>query len=87
MSGGTFTIEDLKRIMHEAAGTDDSLDGENLDTDFAALGYDSLALLETGGRIEREYGISLDDDTVISAGTPGALIAEVNARLTPSQAL
>ncbi|MCX4469491.1 Oxytetracycline polyketide synthase acyl carrier protein [Micromonospora sp. MW-13] len=79
-----FTIEDLRRILRAAAGADE---GTHLTTDihdaaFDELGYDSLALLETGSRIEREYGISLDDSTVIEARTPRVLLAAVNARLS-----
>ncbi|MEV5516732.1 acyl carrier protein [Streptomyces flaveolus] len=79
-----FTLDDLRRILREAAGADEGvdLDGDILGTEFEALGYESLALLETGGRIEREYGITLDDDTLAEARTPGELIDAVNARLT-----
>jgi act minimal PKS acyl carrier protein len=78
-----FTLDDLKRILREGAGADESvdLDGDILDTGFEDLGYESLALLETGGRIEREFGITLDDDALFEARTPRALIAAVNALL------
>ncbi|GGP66127.1 MULTISPECIES: acyl carrier protein [Streptomyces] len=84
----TFTLEDLKRILLEAAGADEGvdLDGDILDTEFEVLGYESLALLETGGRIEREYGISLDDDALTDATTPRALIDVVNAQLSSASA-
>ncbi|HEY3896171.1 MAG TPA: acyl carrier protein [Pseudonocardiaceae bacterium] len=74
------TIEDLKRILREAAGTGENvdLDGEVLDTDFDDLGYDSLALLETAARITREYGVTLDDEAVTSARTPRRLLKVVN---------
>ncbi|GAA2502375.1 acyl carrier protein [Streptomyces thermolineatus] len=83
MSEQEFTVEDLKRILLEGAGADEGvdLDGDILDTDFEELGYESLALLETGGRIEREYGISLDDDVFTDHRTPRALVAAVNALL------
>jgi act minimal PKS acyl carrier protein len=83
MSERTFTIEDLKRILLEGAGADEGvdLDADILDTDFEELGYESLALLETGGRIEREYGISLDDDIFADNRTPRALVAAINAQL------
>ncbi|MCG8971667.1 acyl carrier protein [Streptomyces sp. CL12-4] len=79
-----FTLDDLRRILREAAGADEGvdLDGDILGTEFEALGYESLALLETGGRIEREYGITLDDDTLAEARTPGELVDAVNALLT-----
>ncbi|MFI6358580.1 acyl carrier protein [Streptomyces sp. NPDC050743] len=83
MSEQKFTLEDLKRILREGAGTDEGvdLDGDILDTDFEELGYESLALLETGGRIEREYGISLDDDVFTDHRTPRSLVAGINGYL------
>ncbi|MFF3752534.1 acyl carrier protein [Streptomyces sp. NPDC002018] len=83
MSKQEFTIEDLKRILLEGAGADEGVDlnGDILDTDLEELGYESLALLETGGRIEREYGITLDDDVITDNRTPRALIAAVNASI------
>jgi act minimal PKS acyl carrier protein len=83
MAGHEVTIDDLKRILREAAGEDEgiNLDGDILDQTFTDLGYDSLALLETGGRIEREHGISLDDSTIADSKTPRALLAAVNEQL------
>ncbi|UQX05442.1 acyl carrier protein [Streptomyces sp. RerS4] len=79
-----FTLTDLKRILLEGAGADEGvdLDGDILDTEFENLGYESLALLETGSRIEREYGISLDDDIFADNLTPRSLLVAVN-RLLP----
>ncbi|WP_042429169.1 acyl carrier protein [Streptacidiphilus anmyonensis] len=79
MSASEFTIDDLKRILREGAGADEAtnLEGDILDADFETLGYESLALLETIGRIEREYDISLDDEVLANAATPRELIAEV----------
>ncbi|KRV49568.1 actinorhodin polyketide synthase [Wenjunlia vitaminophila] len=84
MATEAFTLDDLKAILLEAAGADEAvdLDGDILDTEFEALGYESLALLETGGRIERTYQISLDDDALTGAVTPRALIDVVNAQLS-----
>ena len=74
------TIEDLKRILRESAGTDENvdLDGEILDTDFDVLGYDSLALLETAARIMREYNVTFDDEAATSARTPRQFLKVVN---------
>lgn len=79
-----FTLDDLKRILLEAAGVAEGvdLDADILDTEFEVLGYESLALLETGSLIEREYGISLDEEAVNDADTPRALIDVVNAQLS-----
>ncbi|MEU2671610.1 acyl carrier protein [Streptomyces sp. NPDC007164] len=87
MSAELFTLADLKQILLEAAGVEEGVDfdGDVLDTEFEALGYESLALLETGGRIERAYGIDLDDDVLTNAVTPRALIGAVNELLTVSR--
>ncbi|AXI73008.1 acyl carrier protein [Streptomyces bacillaris] len=84
-----FTLENLKRILREGAGADESVDfdGDILDTDFEELGYESLALLETCGRIEREYGITLDDSVVGDVRTPRRMVEVVNEhldRVTPA---
>ncbi|AZQ37985.1 acyl carrier protein [Streptomyces cyaneochromogenes] len=78
-----FTLVDLKRILLEGAGADDGvdLDGEILDMEFVDLGYESLALLETSSRIEREYHISLDESAMADVTTPRALIDLVNSHL------
>ncbi|MBB2910426.1 act minimal PKS acyl carrier protein [Streptosporangium becharense] len=80
-----LTITDLRRIMQECAGQDEStdMDGGSLHSSFETLGYDSLALLEASSVIERSYGIKLPDDTVLDAQmTPGELLALVNTALT-----
>ncbi|MFI1683029.1 phosphopantetheine-binding protein [Streptomyces sp. NPDC020607] len=87
MSEQPFTLDDLTRILVEAAGADEAapLDDDILDTPFGLLGYESLALLETGGCIEREYGIALDDDTLSDDLTPRELIHTVNERLAAAR--
>jgi act minimal PKS acyl carrier protein len=83
MSDRELTIDALKQILRDAAGVDEevNLDGDIADREFTDLGYDSLALLETGARIERAFGIRLDDDAIGSALTPRALLAVVNDQL------
>ncbi len=77
MSG--FTIEDLKRIVREGAGEEgESLHGDVLDVPFADLGYDSVAMLETVSRIEREYGLALADEVAAEARTPRQMLDVVN---------
>ncbi|WP_030205690.1 acyl carrier protein [Streptomyces sp. NRRL S-87] len=88
MATKAFTLDDLKRILQEAAGVAEGvdLDGDILDTEFDVLGYESLALLEAGSLIEREYGISLDEEAVNDANTPRAFIEVVNTQLVPAPA-
>ena len=78
-----FDLPELKRIMRECAGEDESLplDGDIADVPFAELGYDSLALLETTSLIDRRYRISLPDDIVSGAPTPRVYITMVNSVL------
>ncbi|WP_046503445.1 acyl carrier protein [Streptomyces odonnellii] len=77
----TVTLADLTRMLRESAGEEEGvdLDGDVLNTTFIDLGYDSLALLQVIGLIQREYGITIPDDAVADAETPGALLALVNA--------
>ncbi|OLB79496.1 MAG: actinorhodin polyketide synthase [Actinobacteria bacterium 13_2_20CM_2_71_6] len=84
-----LTIEELKATLLECAGTDEAVDfdGDILDTPFSDLGYDSLALLETTGRIARIRGVRLSDDIVVTAKTPRELIDLVNAAFTDTTAV
>ncbi|MEU8258909.1 acyl carrier protein [Micromonospora inaquosa] len=81
-----LTLTDLMQILREVAGADEGVDlnADVLDTSFQDLGYDSLALLEAGSRIEREYAVRLDDSTMTDATTPRALLDVINASLTPA---
>ena len=78
-----LTLTGLTAILRECAGEDDNstLRGDILDTTFSDLGYDSIAVLETAGRIQVEYGVVLADDVVVEAGTPRRLLALVNRSL------
>jgi act minimal PKS acyl carrier protein len=86
MPSTEFTITDLKRILAEGAGEPDGpgLDAGNMDNEFDLIGYDSLAMLETGSRIEREYGVQLDESLLAEVRTPRVLIAFVNDHLAES---
>ncbi|WP_405458086.1 acyl carrier protein [Streptomyces sp. NBC_00101] len=88
MSQSRFTLDDLKRILCEGSGAPEEgvLDGDILDTEFADIGYDSLALLETASRIEREYGIELDEDLIGDATTPRAFLDAVTGHFAVTAA-
>ncbi|OEJ22377.1 acyl carrier protein [Streptomyces subrutilus] len=78
-------LTDLTRLLRECAGEDEGvdLDGDDvLDTLFLDLGYDSLALLQTTGRIEREYEITLDEEAIDEAETPRKYLELVNRVLS-----
>lgn len=80
MTTQRITIDYLRHVLREVAGEDESvdLDGDILDTPFADLGYDSLALLELSGRVQRDHGVHLADDTAARAVTPRDFIGLVN---------
>ncbi|MCX5086406.1 acyl carrier protein [Streptomyces sp. NPDC056121] len=86
ISTATVTLADLTRMLRESAGEEEGvdLDGDVIDTPFIELGYDSLALLQVIGEIQRDYGISIPDDAVVDAETPGALLALINSGRTPA---
>ena len=78
-----FTVTELRNHLLAAAGESEGADvgPDTLDTELDDLGYESLAILETGSRIERELGIRFDDADLFGATTPRALIDLVNAQL------
>ena len=55
-----------------------SVDDSVLDTGFGDLGFDSVALLEITGQIEREFDVELAEDAVVPMITPRELLALVN---------
>lgn len=78
-------LTDLTRLLRECAGEDEGVDldaADVLDTLFLDLGYDSLALLQTTGLIEREYEIALDEEAIDEAETPRQYLELVNRVLS-----
>lgn len=77
-----FTLDDLVRILREGSGISKGIElgSDILDTEFYVLGYDSLAVLETASRIEREYGIALEDALLTDTVTPRAFLEAINAQ-------
>lgn len=79
-----LTLVGLTTILRESAGEDESftLQGDILDMPFSDLGYDSIALMETAGRIQVDYGVVLADDVVAEASTPRDLLRLVNRSIS-----
>ncbi|WP_069814230.1 acyl carrier protein [Streptomyces sp. TP-A0874] len=77
-------LSELTALLRECAGVDETvdLDGDVLDTSFTDLGYDSLAVLQTTGRIERDHDLTLDEDAVVEADTPRKYLDLVNTALS-----
>jgi minimal PKS acyl carrier protein len=80
MSDRLIELPDLRRILLEGAGAVQgvNLGEEILDSNFEDLGYDSIAIMETAARISREYGVAIDDESLLSARTPRLLLDLVN---------
>jgi act minimal PKS acyl carrier protein len=80
-STGPIDRELLVQMLRESAGVEEGvdLDGDILDTPFIELGYDSLALLQVTGRIQREYNLVLPDDAVSEAETLRELLELIQA--------
>jgi minimal PKS acyl carrier protein len=78
-----FTLDDLRAALRSCAGEDPAvdLDGDIGRTDFADLGYDSLALMETASHLARALGRSLPEEALADAATPAEFVDAVNARL------
>ncbi|MFD7817156.1 acyl carrier protein [Streptomyces sp. NPDC059785] len=76
-----MTLDDLRGTLIACAGEEESaaLNGDILDMTFEDLGYDSLALMESASKIERDYGVALPEEAVADADTPRALLALVNS--------
>lgn len=83
-----FDLDDLKALLRECAGEEEGvdLDGDVVDVPFAELGYDSLAILQTTGRIERDYGVTLDEEALDEAETPRAYLELVDRALATVRA-
>lgn len=79
-----MTPDSLAELLRKAAGEGEgnfALNSDNLEAPFADLGYDSLAMLEVTGMVEREYQVNLSDDTVHQAETPQQFLDLVNSEL------
>ncbi|WP_405783668.1 acyl carrier protein [Streptomyces sp. NBC_00859] len=73
----------LAALLREAAGDGEGvpLDEEALDTLFLNLGYDSLALLQVTGVLERDLAVTLDEEALDEAQTPRQYLDMVNGAL------
>ncbi|MEH3069348.1 MAG: acyl carrier protein [Aeromicrobium erythreum] len=78
-----ITLDDVKRALVEGAGVDAGVDLERgiATLTFEELGYDSLAVLETGLRLGRENGVEIDDEQLADIETPQDLADAVNHAL------
>ncbi|MGK2884746.1 MAG: acyl carrier protein [Rhodococcus sp. (in: high G+C Gram-positive bacteria)] len=80
-----LTSNNLRKALIASAGEDESiaLDGDFEKTEFAELGFDSLALMETCSQLKREHGIVIPDETLWDLTTPEELLRWVNNNAAP----
>ncbi|WP_331741931.1 acyl carrier protein (plasmid) [Streptomyces sp. NBC_00726] len=78
-----LNLTDLAALLRAAAGSDEGvpLDEAAQDTLFLDLGYDSLALLQVTGIVERDHDVALDEEALDEAQTPRAYLDLVNGAL------
>ncbi|MFE0350372.1 acyl carrier protein [Streptomyces griseoluteus] len=83
-----MSLNELTKLLRECAGEEEgvNLDGDVMDVPFVELGYDSLAVLQTTGRIEQDYGVRISDDAAAEAHTPRMLLAFINESLSQAAA-
>ncbi|MFC7310255.1 phosphopantetheine-binding protein [Streptomyces monticola] len=76
-------LTDLVEMLSKCAGTAEwaDLDGDIMDTLFLDLGYDSLAILQATGWIERDYHITFDEEAIDLAETPRQYLELANELL------
>ncbi|MFI9388408.1 acyl carrier protein [Kutzneria sp. NPDC052558] len=79
MTAQEFTLDELAAIL--AAEGSAPLDPSTADTGFDELGYDSLALLNMTGHVQRRYGVAIPDDAVGDMPTPAVAVRYINAQL------
>lgn len=77
-----FTVDHLQEALCAALGIDAAaaLHGDVLDRPFAELGYDSLALLELCGYVQRTFGVPMPDEAPQHMPTGHAALDYINAR-------
>lgn len=80
-----ITIADVHRALVEGSGADDAaaLEDDLKTHTFDELGYDSLAVLETGLRLRRETGANVADADIAGAQTANELVTLINKSLSP----
>jgi len=81
-----LTLDSLRELLTEVAGADEGA-GPSPDfgrLTFDELGYDSLALMEMAARLERDYGVVIDDEQIDELETPADVLELVNKALAGS---
>jgi acyl carrier protein len=85
MTEAPFTYDDLKHILVERIGLSEADVPENLDTAFAELGLDSLAVVELQLSLQQDYGVVIPDEDADAMGTLREAIDYANRRLLSAE--
>lgn len=81
-----FILADLKRILVDRVGLAEYEVPDDRDTPFAAIGLDSLAVIEIQAAIQQIYGFTIADNEASAMMTFAETIDYVNERLTTKEA-
>ena len=76
-----FTFEHLKEILVTRVGLPADQILDDPDATFAAMGLDSLAMVEIQLAVQQAYGFTISDDDAQRIHTPGEAIAYTNRRI------
>ncbi|MCE6995354.1 acyl carrier protein [Saccharothrix sp. S26] len=80
MPARRVTIEDVRQILVEVAGAPDPGDAAGgVDAELNELGYDSIAVLAAVAKVERDYGVKVDEGELLDATTLADLVELINA--------
>jgi acyl carrier protein len=85
MSVPQFTHADLKTILVERIGLAEAAVPSDPETAFAALGLDSLAVVEIQLAVQQQWAFTIPDEDAGLMTTVGEAIAYVNARLAAKE--
>ncbi|GAQ51145.1 acyl carrier protein [Streptomyces acidiscabies] len=80
-----MSYDDLRLILVEAAGSAEGVDlmsQDIIDSDLYDVGYDSLALIEVGARIQQRYGVDIPDEEVTELRTFRTILDRVNSSIS-----
>ena len=81
MTQQTFGFEDLKRILVERAGLEESDVSEDPDATFEDMGLDSLSFIEIQMAMQEEYGVAVPEEDANQVAAVGQAIEYVNRKL------
>ncbi len=81
-----FTPADLKLILVQRVGLAEANVPDDLDTAFAEIGLDSLAVIEIQAAVQQIYGFTIPDADADAMTTFAETIDYVNGRLSVPKA-